>query len=73
MEKMVDKVMTKLTHRINHGAYLIRERKTKEETLTHYGQQTDILEEKYGKKFPEIVKILRKLTDDIVEEAYNTI
>jgi 5'-deoxynucleotidase YfbR-like HD superfamily hydrolase len=68
--KMVDKVMTKLTHRINRGAYLIQEKKTKEETLSHYSKQTNALEEKYGKKFPEVIEILRKLTDDIVKEAY---
>jgi 5'-deoxynucleotidase YfbR-like HD superfamily hydrolase len=68
--KMVDKVMTKLTHRINHGAHLKAEHKTKEETLRHYGNQADILEDKYGKKFPEVIKILRTLTDEIIQETY---
>jgi putative hydrolase of HD superfamily len=68
--KMVDKVMTKLTHRINQGAYLKREGKTKEETALHYGNQTATIEEKYGKKFPEVVTILKKLTDDILAETY---
>lgn len=68
--KMVDKVMTKLTHRINHGAYLKREGKTKEETMLHYGNQTKTIEEKWGHKFPEVVAILKKLTDDIIRETY---
>lgn len=68
--KMVDKVMTKLTHRINMGAYLRKEKKTKEETLHHYGSQTRALEEKYGEKFPEVIAILKKLTDDILIETY---
>ena len=68
--KMVDKVMTKLTHRINQGAYLRREGKTKEETALHYGNQTAVIEEKYGKKFPEVVAILKKLTEDILTETY---
>ncbi len=68
--KMVDKVMTKLTHRINQGAYLKREGKTREETALHYGNQTVVIEEKYGTKFPEVLEILKKLTSDILEETY---
>ena len=68
--KMVDKVMTKLTHRINQGAYLRKEGKTKEETAMHYGNQTMDLEKKYGTKFPEVVEILKKLTEDILKETY---
>ncbi len=68
--KMVDKVMTKLTHRMNQGAYLKREAKTKEETLMHYGNQTKSLGDKYGNKFPEVIEILTQLTDDILREAY---
>lgn len=68
--KAVDKLMTKLTHRINKGAYLRREKITREETVRHYGDQTIVIEEKYGKKFPEIVEILKKLTNDILEETY---
>ena len=68
--KMVDKVMTKLTHRINHGAYLKKEGKTREETARHYNTQTQVIEEKWGTKFPEVIDILRKLTGDILEETY---
>ena len=65
--KVVDKVMTKLTHRINHGAYLKKEGKTKEETTRHYRDQTKSIEEKYGTKFPEVVTILTILTEDILD------
>lgn len=68
--KMVDKVMTKLTHRMNDGAYLKQTGKTKEETLMHYGSQTRALGDKYGDKFPEVIAILTSLTDDILREAY---
>ena len=68
--KMVDKVMTKLTHRINQGAYLKREGKTREETALHYRNQTSAVEEKWGSKFPEVVSILKKLTEDILKETY---
>ena len=68
--KMVDKVMTKLTHRINQGAYLQREETTQEEATRHYTSQTAIIEEKYGKKFPEVVIILKKLTEDFLKETY---
>jgi 5'-deoxynucleotidase YfbR-like HD superfamily hydrolase len=69
--KMVDKVMTKLTHRINQGAYLRNENVSKEETLRHYGNQTKILEDKYGVKFPEVIEILKQLTDDIIKDTYD--
>ena len=68
--KMVDKVMTKLTHRINTGAYLRKEGKTKEEAIMHYSSQAKVLEEKYGTKFPKVIQILKKLTDDIIKESY---
>jgi putative hydrolase of HD superfamily len=68
--KVIDKVMTKLTHRMNEGAYLKKEGKTKEETLSHYGNQTMSLGNKYGEKFPEILEILTQLTDDIIKEVY---
>jgi len=69
--KAVDKVMTKLTHRINNGAYLKNEGVTQEETVRHYDDQTRVIEEKYGNKFPEVIEILKILTDDIVREAYS--
>jgi 5'-deoxynucleotidase YfbR-like HD superfamily hydrolase len=68
--KVVDKVMTKLTHRINHGAYLKHEGKTKEETAHHYETQTQAIEEKWGAKFPEVIVILKQLTSDILSETY---
>lgn len=68
--KVVDKIMTKLTHRINQGAYLRREGITKEETARHYGDQTKIIQEKYGKKFPEVITILTTLTESILDETY---
>lgn len=71
--KVVDKIMTKLTHRMNTGAYLKKEKKTKEETLRHYDTQAATLEEKYGEKFPEVIKILKNLTDDIIKETYNDV
>lgn len=68
--KLVDKVMTKLTHMANGGAHLKKHNKTKEETDFHYGKQADELEQKYGQLFPEVIVILRKLTDDIRREVY---
>lgn len=69
--KMVDKVMTKLTHCINQGAYLKKEGKTKEETAMHFRTQTQALEEKFGTKFPEVISILKTLTDDLLREVYD--
>ena len=58
---MIDKVMTKVTNRINQGAHLRNEEKSREETAREYNDQTRVIEEKYGNKFPEIVVILKKL------------
>lgn len=68
--KMVDKVMTKLTHRMNTGAYLKKQNISYEETVLHYSSQTKTLEEKYGAKFPEVIYILKQLTSQILEETY---
>lgn len=68
--KMTDKIMTKLTHRMNQGAHLKKTGKTKEETMMHYGNQTRALGDKYGDKFPEVIELLTELTDDILKEAY---
>lgn len=67
---MIDKVMTKVTNRINQGDYLRNEEKSREETAREYNDQTRVIEEKYGNKFPEIVVILKKLTKDILTETY---
>lgn len=68
--KVVDKLMTKLTHRMNSGAHLKKTGKTKEETMMHYGNQTRALGDKYGEKFPEVIDLLTQLTDDILREVY---
>ena len=60
---MIDKVMTKVTNRINQGDYLRNEEKSREETAREYNDQARVIEEKYGNKFPEIVVILKKLTE----------
>lgn len=70
--KAVDKLMTKLTHRINRGAYLRNRNIPKEETVRHYGNQTAEIEEKYGDKFPEIIILLKQLTEDILAETYGS-
>ena len=68
--KAVDKLMTKLTHCINQGAYLKMTGKTKEETKMHYDSQTKVIEDAYGEKFPEIVDLLKEFTSTILRETY---
>jgi putative hydrolase of HD superfamily len=68
--KMMDKLMTKLTHMTNEGAQLKKTGKTKEETMRHYGTQTQTLEEKYGKDFPEVISMLKHFTNKILETTY---
>lgn len=69
--KLMDKVMTKLTHRSNHGAYFKNNNVTKEIAKNHLVSQAQILDEKYGDKFPEIITIIRSLSDKIMKEVYN--
>lgn len=68
--KLMDKVMTKLTHRNNHGAYFKSNNVTKEEAENHLISQAQMLDEKYGDKFPEIIIILKSLSEKIMEEMY---
>ena len=69
--KVLDKIMPKITYFINKGVSLRREKKTKDEVIFHYDNQTRAIEEKYGTKFPELIEILKQLTDDIIKEAYD--
>ena len=68
--KLMDKVMTKLTHRSNGGAYFKKNNVSKEEAENHLVSQAQILDEKYGDKFPEIITIIRSLSDKIMREVY---
>ena len=69
--KLMDKVMTKLTHRSNGGVYFKNNNITKEVVEKHLTTQAQILDEKYGDKFPEVITIIRSLSDKIMEEVYN--
>ncbi len=68
--KMVDKLMTKLTHMVNDGAYLRREGKTREETSLHYGLQFDEMNNRFGKDFPEVSGMLLFFTKEILRRTY---
>lgn len=68
--KVVDKLMTKLTHLINSGAFMKRNGIPKEETEKHFTQQTRVLDEKYNELFPEIISILKTVTQKIITETY---
>ena len=68
--KLMDKVMTKLTHRSNSGAYFKNNNLSKEEAENHLVSQAKLLDKKYGDKFPEIIIIIRSLSDRIMKEVY---
>jgi 5'-deoxynucleotidase YfbR-like HD superfamily hydrolase len=69
--KLVDKVMTKLTHALNKGAYMRNNHTLMAETRTHFTSQFVELKEKYGTEFPEIIQILQEFTEAVFTGLYN--
>ena len=68
--KLMDKVMTKLTQRTNNAAYYKNNNLSKEEAENQLTTQAQILDEKYGDKFPEVIAIIRSLSNKIMQEVY---
>lgn len=71
--KLVDKIMTKLTHLVNEGAFFKRIDVPKEETKKHFDAQFEEMNEKYGTLFPEVLTMLKYLMDDILQKTYDGI
>ncbi len=59
--KSVDKLMTKVTHILNQGAYFKSRGMTKDEMWDTYQGMTREVEVKYGKEFPEIIALIDEL------------
>lgn len=63
--KTVDKLMTKVTHILNRGAYFRGRNLSRDRMWNDYQSVTRDAEVKYGAEFPEIVALI----DESVEEA----
>jgi putative hydrolases of HD superfamily len=63
--KTVDKLMSKITHILNNGAYF-KGRGMDEETMwNNYQMMVRAAEEKYGSEFPEVLALM----DELIREA----
>jgi 5'-deoxynucleotidase YfbR-like HD superfamily hydrolase len=63
--KTVDKLMSKITHILNIGAYFKAKGMSAEEMWGNYQSMVKIAEEKYGSEFPEILVLM----DELIREA----
>jgi 5'-deoxynucleotidase YfbR-like HD superfamily hydrolase len=63
--KTVDKLMSKITHILNHGAYFKSKDMNKEVMWHNYQTMMKSVEEKYGGEFPEILALM----DELITEA----
>lgn len=70
--KTVDKLMHKITHILNKGAYF-KVRGMNEETMwNNYQMIVKTAEEKHGKEFPEILAIMDELIRETKRTAYES-
>jgi len=68
--KTLDKCMPKLTHILNKGAYFKEVGKNKEEMVLFFDKQHASLSETYGKEFPELLVLIRKIMDMTLKESF---
>lgn len=68
--KVVDKLMSKLTHILNNGALFKKRNTTPEEMETNYIQLISTLEGSYGKNFPEMIELLHELMVEAKRRTY---
>lgn len=64
--KMVDKLMTKITHILNDGAYLKVHNIDAATMINNYEVMTKAAAENYGKEFPELLA----LNEELITEAH---
>lgn len=62
--KTVDKLMTRVTHILNYGAYFKGRGFDHEQMWKHY-EVTRVADIRYGKEFPEVIALI----DETIEEA----
>jgi putative hydrolases of HD superfamily len=68
--KTIDKVMPKITHILNGGAYFKKRGMTEEEMWRDYGTVVVIAEEKHGAEFKEVTDLMRELMAMVREKSY---
>ncbi len=68
--KTVDKVMPKITHILNSGAYFKKRGMTEDEMWRNYTTVVVTAEEKYGAEFKELTDLMRGLMLTVREKTY---
>ncbi len=68
--KTLDKCMPKITHILNKGTYFREVGKDKKEMIDFFIEQHASLTETYGKEFPELLVLIRKIMDMTIKECF---
>ncbi len=68
--KTVDKMMSKLTHVLNGGQYFKNRKLSESEMWRDYTTMVRTAESKYGAEFPEIIKIMEELMEEVRKKTY---
>ncbi len=68
--KTVDKIMHKITHVLNKGAYFKARNMDAETMWNSYETRVRAYEHRYGAEFPEILALLDELMEQVRKEAY---
>jgi 5'-deoxynucleotidase YfbR-like HD superfamily hydrolase len=63
--KTVDKLMSKITHILNNGAYFKSKGMDSETMWNNYQTMVKSAEEKYAKEFPELIELM----DELIKES----
>jgi hypothetical protein len=70
--KTVDKLMHKITHVLNHGAYFKAKGMDSETMWGNYQMLVRAAEERYGTEFPEVLELMDELIRQSHVAAYGT-
>lgn len=70
--KTVDKLMSKITHIQNGGAYFKSQGMNEETMWSNYQTMSKTAEEKYGAEFPEILTLMDELIHETKQATYGS-
>ena len=69
--KVVDKIMSKLSHLVNNGALFKQRGTTKNEVVENYSILLSNIRNTYGKEFPELLSLMEDLLAAVIEKTYS--
>jgi 5'-deoxynucleotidase YfbR-like HD superfamily hydrolase len=68
--KTVDKLLTKVTHTLNGGAYFKSRELSEAEMIRDYGAMVEKARTTYGKEFPELIALMEELINEARKATY---